>query len=203
MDLYQIYSKGTGELTYRAKSKLDEEDKIKYHIYRNNAVVDHLKEGIGSFIYQKKYKKINPADFVNKSAYHKIKYENKDYNVTQRVIIPEKNIIKEKPNKKRFFSLEKNIRYTSKGNYQSLIDRTPIIFPIKGRKKLNRSYQNTIYRPDHDIFLRKNFIENKNIRIFGVERKIITRNHNAESELPKFKFARKHFFTKEEITSLY
>ena len=92
-------------------------------------------------------------------------------------------MIQEKQNKKRFFSQEKNMRYTSKGNYQSLIDRTPIILPIKGRKKLNKSLENG-YRHDHDIFLRKKNIRNIDIRLFGVERKNITKNHNAESELP-------------------
>ena len=121
---------------------------------------------------KKNLKKINPNDFINKSAYHKIKYENKDFNVTQRVLNPEKNMIQEKQNKKRFFSQEKNMRYTSKGNYQSLIDRTPIILPIKGRKKWNKSLENG-YRHDDDIFLRKKNIRNIDIRLFGVERKNI------------------------------
>ena len=169
---------------------------------RNDAQKDHLKEGIGTYIYNKKFKKINPADFINKNDYNKIQYENKNFNVTQRVLNPDKNNIKEKPNKKRFFSLEKNLRHTSDGTYQSLIDRTPVILPIKGRKRSNQSFDSG-NKPDHDLFLRQKIKENKGERLFGVERKIITKNHNFESEPEKYKFGRKHFFYKEEKTTLY
>ena len=169
---------------------------------RNDAQKDHLKEGIGTFIYNKKFKKINPADFINKSDYNKIQYENKNYNVTQRVLNPNKNNIKEKPNKKKFFSIEKNLRYTSDGTYQSLIDRTPVILSIKGRKRLNQSFDSG-NKPDNDLFLRQKINENKGIRLFGVERKKISKNHNFESEPEKYKFGRKHFFHKEAKTTLY
>ena len=172
---------------------------IDYSLIRDRVKKDHLKEGIGTYIYRKPFKKINPADFVNKSVYNKIQFENKNYNITKRVIYPEKNMTKEKPNKKRFFSQEKNLRNTSDGTYRSLINRTPIVFPVKGRKIINKSLES------HDIFLRdlNNIKEDKAVRLFGVERKNITKNHNAESELPEYKFQRKRFFKKEIKTSLY
>ena len=159
-------------------------------------------EGIGNYIYKKQFKKINPENFINKSNYNKIQYQNKNYNITQRVIIPEKNNAKVKPNKKKFFSIEKNLRYTSSGTYQSLIDRTPIVLPIKGRRRLNKSNE-TGNKPDNDLFLRENIKEKNGTRLFGVERKNITKNHNSESQPEKNKFGRKHFFHKEIKTSLY
>ena len=180
-----------------------EKEVLKYPIKRDKAQKDHLQDGIGSYIYKRQIKKINPEIFVNKSPYNIIKYNNKDYNVTQRVLIPDKNTNKLKPNKKRFFSQEKNLRYTSKGNYQSLIDRTPVILPIKGRKRLNKSFDSG-NKPDNDLFLREDIKENSDIRLFGVERKNITRNHNTESEIPKYTgIGRKHFFHKEVKNSLY
>ena len=191
-----MYNKGI--ITDRLNSKKGTHT-IRNQLIEYDAQKDHLKDGIGTYIYKNQSKKINPSKFVNKkNDYNKIRYENKDYNVTQRVIIPDKNYTKIKPNKKKFFSQEKNLRYTSDGSYQSLIDRTPISFPIKGRKKINNSFE-----CDHDLFLRKNIQDDNGVRIFGVERKNIRKNHNYESELPKFKFGRKHFYFKEEKTSLY
>ena len=192
-------------MEYKLKSEpqIENEKKvIKYPILKNDAQKDHLQEGIGSFIYKKQFKKINPEDFVNKSSYNKIQYENKNYNVTQRVLIPDKNNIKIRPNKKRFFSQEKDLRYTTKGDYKSLINRTPIVLPIKGRKRLNNSIDSG-NEYDHDLFLRLKNKENEGTRLFGVERKNITKNHNSESEIPKYKFGRKHFFHKEPKTALY
>ena len=169
----------------------------RYYEQNNN----YLQYGMGSYIneYGKKNNKINPSKFVNKSIYNKIKYESNDYNVTKRVLIPEKNLTKLKPTRKRFFSQERNFRHTTDGSYQSLLDRTPLTFKTKGRKKINRS----IDYKDHDLFLRKNIENDNSIRLFGVERKNITKNHNLESEPPKFKFGRKHFYFKETSTSLY
>ena len=192
-----------GKMEYKINpTEGNEKEVLKYVIKIDKSQKDHLQDGIGSYIYKRQLKKINPEIFVNKNPYNIIKYNNKDYNVTQRVLIPDKNTIKLKPNKKRFFSQEKNLRYTSKGNYQSLIDRTPVILPIKGRKRLNKSFDSG-NKPDNDLFLRENIKENKDIRLFGVERKYITKNHNNESEIPKYTFGRKHFFHQEVKNSLY
>jgi len=170
----------------------------RYYEQNNN---NYFQKGTSSYIYEheKKNNKINPSKFVNKNIYNKIKYENNDYNITKRVIIPEKNLTKLKPTKKRFFSQERDLRHTTDGSYQSLLDRTPLTFPTKGRKKIIRSVE---YK-DHDLFLRKKIENDNSIRLFGVERKNITKNHNLESEPPKFKFGRKHFYFKETNTSLY
>ena len=81
---------------------------IRNQLIEYDAQKDHLKEGIGTYIYKNQSKKINPSKFVNKkNDYNKIRYENKDYNVTQRVIIPDKNYTKIKPNKKNFLVKKK------------------------------------------------------------------------------------------------
>lgn len=198
IDIPHAYGKGNKNNIFYQKKEY-ENNSINYSLIKDRVKKDHLEEGIGTYIYKKQFKKINPADFINKSIYNKIQFENKNFNITQRVINPEKNKIKEKPNNKRFFSQEKNLRHTTDGTYRSLINRTPVVFPIKGRKILNKSLES------HDIFLRdiNNINEDKAVRLFGVERKYITKNHNAESELPKYKFQRKHFFNKEVKTSLY
>ena len=171
-------------------------------IYTYDARNDHLKDGIGNFIYTKEFKYINPLKFVNKSDYNKIKYENNDYKISQRVLIPDKNTLKTKPNRKKFFSIENNLRHTSDGTYQSLIDRTPVYTPIKGRKKVNLSFDNN-NEQNHDLFLREKNKKRNEGRLFGVERKNIIKNHNTESTIPEYKVGKRHFFHKEVKTSLY
>jgi hypothetical protein len=171
-------------------------------IYEYDARNDHLKDGIGNFIYKKQFKYINPLKFVNKSDYNKIKYKNNDYNISQRVIIPDKNTLQSKPNRKKFFSMEKNLRHTSDGSYQSLIDRTPVYIPIKGKKKVNLSFDNSNGQ-NHDIFLIEKIKKRNEGRLFGVERKNIIKNHNTESTIPEYKVGKRHFFNKEVKTSLY
>jgi len=187
----------TNRLIQKNNNEFGKNNLGRYYEQNNN----YLQKGIGSYIYEhgKKNRKINPSKFVNKSIYNKIKYESNDYNVTKRVLIPEKNLTKSKPTRKRFFSQERNLRHTTEGSYQSLLDRTPLTFQTKGRKKINRSVDYN----DHDLFLRKNIENDNTIRLFGVERKNITKNHNLESEPPKFKFGRKHFYFKETSTSIY
>ena len=67
---------------------------------------------------------------------------------------------------------------------------------------MNKSFE-TGNKPDNDLFLRKNIKEMNEKRLFGVERKNITKNHNSESQPEKYKFGRKHFFHVETKTSLY
>ena len=153
-----------------------------------------MKEGIGSYIYTKLPKRINPDIFVNKK-YSKIKYESKAYYITQRVLYPDKDIIKIKRSAKRMMSAEKKLEYDNKkGIFKSFIDKTPINFPNKKRKNINRSFDNI--PKENDIFLRNKNIENSVERIFGVERKKISKNHNYESDIPRFKFSRRLFLDK-------
>ena len=67
---------------------------------------------------------------------------------------------------------------------------------------MNKSFE-TGNRPDNDLFLRENIKEKRGARLFGVERKNITKNHNSESQPEQYKFGRKHFFHKEIKTSIY
>ncbi len=165
-----------------------------YEIIKRNLNEDHLKEGIGSYIYTKPPKKINPDIFVNKKNYSKIKYESNAYYITQRVLYPDKDIMKPKPCTKRILSVEKNSKHLKSGIFKSFIDKTPSIFYIQRRNNLNRSYDNL--KKGHDIFLR-NKCEDKNAqRIFGVERKRVDKPHNYESESSKFKFCRRFFHEK-------
>ena len=123
----------TNRLIQKNNNEFGKNNLGRYYEQNNN----YLQKGIGSYIYEhgKKNRKINPSKFVNKSIYNKIKYESNDYNVTKRVLIPEKNLTKSKPTRKRFFSQERNLRHTTEGSYQSLLDRTPLTFQTKEEKK--------------------------------------------------------------------
>ena len=169
-------------------------NKSRYEIIKRNLKEDHLKEGIGSYIYTKTIKKINPYIFINKKKYTKIKYESSAYYITQRVLYPDKDIIKQKPCAKRILSAEKNKKSVNNGIFKSFIDKTPFSFPVKIRKNINRSFDNSW--KDNDIFLNNNNDLIKTERIFGVERKRIYKNHNYESDFPKYKFQKKLFFEK-------
>ena len=168
--------------------------KSHYEINKRNLNEDHLKEGIGSYIYTKPPKKINPDIFINKKKYSKIKYESNAYYITQRVLYPDKDILKPKPCTKRILSVEKNSKHYKDGLFKSLIDKTPTTFQIQKRNDLNRSYDNI--KRGHDIFLRNKFEDKNAQRIFGVERKRIDKHHNYESDCPKFKFFKRFFFEK-------
>lgn len=169
-------------------------NKSHYEIIKRNLKEDHLKEGIGSYIYTKPIKKINPNIFVNNKKYSKIKYESSAYYITQRVLYPDKDIMKHKPCAKRILSAEKNKKSAINGIFKSFIDKTPFSFPVKIRKNINSSFDNS--QRNNDIFLRNNNGQIETERIFGVERKRIDKNHNYESDLPKHKFQKKLFFEK-------
>jgi len=91
-------------------------------------------------------------------------------------------------------SVEKNSKNHKEGIFKQFIDKTPNIIPNKIGKNVNRSYDNM--KKGHDIFLRDKNEDCKTERIFGVERKRIDKNHNYESDLPKYKFCRKLFYDK-------
>lgn len=172
---------------------------------------ENLYCGLGRFInsgpkYHKKrdeiYKKYKPEYYKIKK---KFKYDYNNFDFTQRVILPENNTEKKPVHKIRtFYSQEKDLRHTTDGSYRSLILKTPMTFPTKGRKKVNKSFD-CGNRPDSEIFFDYKMEEcNKgNDGLFGVERKIRRKAINKESELPPYKFGRKHFFNKEKTTSLY
>lgn len=199
-------------------NNVNKENKKRSQNYYLNNLASSLRKGlcVEKFINcnsmenkKKKPRKRNPADYINKVIeYNRIVYKNKDYNVSQRVLLPEKNTILVRPHTKKFFSLDKNFRYTSDGSYQSLINRTPMSFPVKGRRRINLSFDgrdnnSSKLGSTFDNIFRESLNKDDGNRLFGVERKNIIKNHNLESQAPPFKFGRKHFFIKEEKTSLY
>ena len=137
----------------------------------------------------------------------KNKYKN-DYNkydFTQRVLCPQNNPEKNKINKIKTYSSQEDIlRHKTDGTYKSLMNITPEVFPIKGRKRMNKSID-CGNKPDSIIFYEDKLEECKkdNNRLFGVERKYRTKVINTESEIQPYKFGRKHFFSQEKKTALY
>ena len=67
----------------------------------------------------------------------------------------------------------KELRRVGEGSYLSLIARTPVSFPIKGRKRINKSFD-CGNKPDSGIFYENKIEEcmKDNNRLFGVERKL-------------------------------
>lgn len=157
----------------------------------------------------KKKKPLQYIDQMYNADYYFIKKKYKNdfnkYQFTQRVIRPEKNTERAKVNKiKTFEGQGKDLRHTTDGTYRSLMIKTPIYIPIKGRKRINKS-MDCGNKPDSEIFYDNKLEEcdKYNDRIFGVERKIRAKIINTESVIPPYKFGRKHFFDKEKSTSLY
>ena len=157
----------------------------------------------------KKEKAELDVDKIYDSDYYKIKNKYKNdynkYNFTQRVICPENDTEKKRINKIRTYgSQENNLRHTTDGTYKSLMFKTPMTLPLKGRKRMNKSID-CGNKPDSIIFYENRLEECKkdNNRLFGVERKFRSKVINTESEIQPYKFGRKHFFDKEKSTSLY
>ena len=98
----------------------------------------------------------------------------------------------------------KELRRVGEGSYLSLIARTPVSFPIKGRKRINKSFD-CGNKPDSEIFFDNKIGEcvNDNKKLFGVQRKLRAKLINAESENLPYKFGRKHFFEKIKDSKLF
>lgn len=163
-----------------------------------------MEGGIANFMVrnERKRKKVRSIDKLYNADYYKIKnkYANEfnRYKFTQRVILPEKN-----PEVKNFQKIktlavqEKNLRHATDGTYKSLMIKTPITFPIKGRKRMNKSFD-CGNKPDCPLFFDDKIEEcaKDNDKLFGVQRKHRTKIINLESEIPPYKFGRKPFFEK-------
>ena len=180
--------------------------------YKNKVYNDSFDGGIGKFmnVKVKKEKKIKDIDKLYDADYYKIKtkYKN-DYNkldFTQRVLLPENN--KEKKARiqkiRTYASQEKNLRHTTDGTYKSLMFKTPDSFPMKGRKRMNKSID-CGNKPDSELFYENKIEEcmKDNNRLFGVERKCRCKVINTESIIHPYRFGRKHFFDKEKSSTLY
>ena len=172
---------------------------------------DNLNGGIAKFINVNKKKDVSKDEYNKKynKDYYKIRKKFKiDYNkvdFTKRVINPQKNTEKALPKKLRIMTQAgKELRRVGEGSYLSLIARTPVSFPIKGRKRINKSFD-CGNKPDSEIFF-DNKIEqcvNDNKKLFGVQRKLRAKLSNAESENLPYKFGRKHLFEKIKDSKLF
>ena len=172
---------------------------------------DNLSGGIAKFINVNKRKDYS-KDIFNKKYnkdYYKIRKKFKiDYNkvdFTKREINPQKNTEKALPKKLRIMTQAgKELRRVGEGSYLSLIARTPVSFPIKGRKRINKSFD-CGNKPDSEIFFDNKIEEcvNDNKKLFGVQRKLRAKLINAESENLPYKFGRKHFFEKIKDSKLF
>jgi len=172
---------------------------------------DNLSGGIAKFINVNKRKDYSKELFIKKykKDYYKIRKKFiDDYNkidFTKRVILPQKNIEKPPPKKMKIITeAGKNLRRLGEGSYLSLIARTPVSFPVKGRKRVNKSFD-CGNKPDSEIFFENKIEEcmKDNNRLFGVERKFRTKLINIESEDPPYKFGRKHFYGKIKDSILF
>ena len=172
---------------------------------------DNLNGGIAKFINVNKKKDVSKDEYNKKynKDYYKIRKKFKiDYNkvdFTKRVINPQKNTEKALPKKLRIMTQAgKELRRVGEGSYLSLIARTPVSFPIKGRKRINKSFD-CGNKPDSEIFFDNKIEEcvNDNKKLFSVQRKLRAKLINAESENLPYKFGRKHFFEKIKDSKLF
>jgi len=173
---------------------------------------DNLKEGLAKFINVNIKKDYSSKDEFNKkyrNDYYKIRKKFiDDYNkidFTKRVLLPQKNTENPPPEKMRLITdISKNLRRLGEGSYISLMKRTPGSFPIKGRKRLNKSFD-CGNKPDSEIFYENKIEEcmKNNDRLFGVDRKFRAKIINAESKDQPYRFGRKHFFGTHKDTNFF
>lgn len=113
--------------------------KIKNNINRPH---DNLEGGIGNFLNRKYLQSIDNNYFIIKQNKDNLNYEIKRNIISKRVLNP---IFNNEPEVGLKNIKGKNIdkeRHSTKGNFKSLIDKTPLIIPIKGKKRRNNSYDN-------------------------------------------------------------
>ena len=172
---------------------------------------DNLSEGLAKFINVNKRRSTAKEDFnkkYKKDYYNIRKKFVDDYNkidFTKSVILPQKNTEKAPPSKLRIYTqLGKDLLRVGEGSYTSLMVRTPMSFPVKGRKRINKSVD-CGNKPDAELFWEDKIEEcsKNNDRLFGVERKFRTKLINIESEDKPYKAGRRHFFGKIKDTKIY
>ena len=103
---------------------------------------DNLQGGIGNFLNQK-YLQSTDNNILLQRNKNNLNYEFKRKIITKRVLNP---IFNNEPEIGVKNITVKNIdkeRHSTTGNFKSLIDKTPLIFPIKGKKRINKSYDIT------------------------------------------------------------
>lgn len=169
-----------------------------------NKKKDNLADGLARFINVKELPKPISKEMKN-TDYYKIQ-QKKKLDITKRVLFPYRNNdTLKKLGKKTFYSQEKYLRNSTNGNYSSLIEKTPQYFPIKGKKRINKSEEGG-NKPDIDLFFRgevgKREGEGNTGRVFGVQRKRKIKINNEESTEMlgmKNKGGRKHFLIVDKI----
>lgn len=191
-------------------------------LHRKNPPVSHIKDNIegslGRFLnknmeeYKKEQeiKKNMVKNNKNKNYCNSMEKNNGKYNYkhrlinSERVIYPEKDTEITKIHKKRTYgSVEKDLLHTTDGNLMSLINKTPINFEYKGKKKfLNNSVDNS-RREDTNLFSDDFLNDKKYNRIPGVKRKHLVSNINVETKpYDASLHGRKHFYNKAQHDSI-
>ena len=161
----------------------------------NNNIKDNLEGGIGKFLSIENIdnnKTIRPY-----SSRNNMNSFFKNLN-TNRVIHPNLNNETNKQIRKRInHSMEKYINKNN-GNINSLFNKTPISFPIKGKKRVNGSFD---YKNSVDIFSKDFLYDNNYNPVFGNGGKLHLSNYANKENEPKdiFSSGRKHFKTKMNI----
>lgn len=152
--------------------------------------------------YNKKYNK----------DYYKIRkkfiYDYNKIDFTKRVILPQNNTERTSPQKLRILTeAGKTFRRVGEGSYMSLMVRTPVSFPVKGRKKVNKSFD-CGNKNDSVIFNEnklKEFINVNNVKNkpCGIKKKLRAEMFNKESEILPIKRGRRHFYGKIKDSKIF
>jgi hypothetical protein len=125
-----------------------------------NYTKDNLEGGLGYF-YNKPLNKFSKKNNNNINY----KYLNRFIN-TNRVINPSENKEPEQKRHKRACNSIENKYKLTNGNILSLINKTPINFPFKGKKRLNVSMDKST-----NMFSKEFLYDSQYNKLFGVERK--------------------------------
>lgn len=152
-------------------------------------VKDNLEGGIGRFLNRNREEcqeqpRINRK---NKNRSMAASRGNNYYNInTQRVIYPEKDTEIPRVNKRRTYGCdENNLLHTTNGNILSLINKTPLVNPIKGKKRFNNSIDCKTKNGDINIFSDEFLNDREYNRIPGVKRKHLFYNSSVDNTLTK------------------
>jgi hypothetical protein len=162
----------------------------------NNNIKDNLEGGIGKFL-SRENKIENDIKVRPNTSRNNINNFYKNLN-TNRVIHPNLNNEETKQIRKRINnSMEKYINKNN-GNIFSLLNKTPLSFPIRGKKRVNSSFDN---KNGVDIFSKDFLYDNKFNHLLGNGGKLhlsVYANKETESK-DIFSSGRKHFKTKMNI----
>lgn len=134
---------------------------------------DNLQGGIGNFL-NLKYLQSTDNNILLQRNKNNFNYEFKRKIITKRVLNP---IFNNEPEIGVKDIKVKNIdkeRHSTTGNFKSLIDKTPLIIPIKGKKRINNSYdiKNNSLDINYDNFIgleKRGKVKNRRIDIETIQ----------------------------------